>query len=138
MTTELGNLSSAIGASLQPSDKSGPRAAPLLSGSVEKTGTAPQGEQESKSATRAVTESQVEIEKQVQNLQEFGQLQGWTVNFSVEQELDQVYDRRQPAAHAAVRSGGADIDRQSQFHRSIQPSLRPIRTIRLRFRPCSC
>ena len=93
MTTELGNLSSAIGASLQPSDKSGPRAAPLLPGSVEKTGTAPQGEQESKSATRAVTESQVEIEKQVQNLQEFGQLQGWTVNFSVEQELDHVVIR---------------------------------------------
>ncbi|MFM7967148.1 hypothetical protein ACF2JD_01695 [Aeromonas sp. A-5] len=37
MTTELGNLSSANGASLQLSDKSGQVAAQLLSGLVEET-----------------------------------------------------------------------------------------------------
>lgn len=35
-------------------------------------------------------QSQAEIEKQVQNLQEFGLQQGWTVNFSMEQDLGQV------------------------------------------------
>jgi flagellar protein FlaG len=90
MTTELGNLSSANGSSVQLSDKSGQVAAQLLSGGVEDAGVAPQKQQESKDLTLSVQQSQAEIEKQVQNLQEFGQLQGWTVNFSVEKELDQV------------------------------------------------
>ena len=90
MTTELANLSSASGASVQLSDKSGQVAAQLLSGTVEDAGVAPQGERESKELTRSVQQSQADIEKQVQNLQEFGQLQGWTVNFSVEKELEQV------------------------------------------------
>ncbi|MDM5058325.1 flagellar protein FlaG [Aeromonas rivipollensis] len=90
MTTELVNLSSANGSSVQLSDKSGQVAAQLLSGGVEDAGIAPQRQQESKEPTRSVQQSQADIEKQVQNLQEFGKLQGWTVNFSVEQELDQV------------------------------------------------
>jgi flagellar protein FlaG len=34
--------------------------------------------------------SEKDIEKEVQNLQEFSKLQGWTVNFSVEKDLEQV------------------------------------------------
>jgi len=34
--------------------------------------------------------SNADIENEVQNLQEFSKLQGWTVNFSVENDLDQV------------------------------------------------
>ncbi|MNS09557.1 flagellar protein FlaG [compost metagenome] len=90
MTTELVNLSSANGSSVQLSDKSGQVAAQLLSGGVEDAGVATQRQQESKELTRSVQQSQADIEKQVQNLQEFGKLQGWTVNFSVEQELGQV------------------------------------------------
>ncbi|WP_429171449.1 flagellar protein FlaG [Aeromonas rivipollensis] len=90
MTTELGNLSSANGSSVQLSDKSGQVAAQLLSGGVEDDGVAPQKRRESKDLTLSVQQSQADIEKQVQNLQEFSQQQGWTVNFSVEKELDQV------------------------------------------------
>ena len=35
-------------------------------------------------------QSQADIEEQVQNLQEFGELQGWTVNFSMEKESGQM------------------------------------------------
>ena len=87
MTTELGNLSSASGAFVQLSDKSGQVAAQLLSDEVEEVGKA---QQERQDATGPAAQNQAEIEKQVQNLQEFGQLQGWTVNFSVEKELGQV------------------------------------------------
>lgn len=88
MTTELGNLSSANGASVQLSDKSGQVAAQLLSGTV-KEGSAAQ--QDDHGSTEPAREwSQADIEAQVQNLQEFGQLQGWTVNFSLEKELGQV------------------------------------------------
>ena len=91
MTTELGNLSSASGSSVQLSDKSGQVAAQLLSGGVEDVGVAhQQGKQAAKQLTPSMQQSQADIEKQVQNLQEFGQLQGWTVNFSVEKELEQV------------------------------------------------
>lgn len=91
MTTELGNLSSASGSSVQLSDKSGQVAAQLLSGAVEDAGAAhQQGKQGAKQLTPSMQQSQADIEKQVQNLQEFGQLQGWTVNFSVEKELEQV------------------------------------------------
>ncbi|MFM5229021.1 flagellar protein FlaG [Aeromonas media] len=95
MTTELGKLSSVNGASLQPSDKSGQVAAQSLSGAVEEAGATQRRDQVPKDAApppvkNQAVQSQAEIEKQVQNLQEFGQLQGWTVNFSVEQELDQV------------------------------------------------
>ena len=91
METELGNLLSANGSSVQLSDKSGQVAAQLLSGGVEDAGAAhQQGKQAAKQLTPSMQQSQADIEKQVQNLQEFGQLQGWTVNFSVEKELEQV------------------------------------------------
>lgn len=90
MTTELVNLSSASGASVQLSDKSGQVAAQLLSGLVEEPGVALRKNQYVTKTDLQPVQSQAEIEKQVQNLQEFGQLQGWTVNFSVEQELDRV------------------------------------------------
>ena len=91
MATEIGNLSSANGASLQLSDKSGQVAAQLLSGTVENSGTVQQKSQEQPKETELQqVQSQAGIEKQVQNLQEFGKLQGWTVNFSMEQESGQM------------------------------------------------
>ncbi|MFM5315533.1 flagellar protein FlaG [Aeromonas veronii] len=91
MATEIGNLSSVNGASLQLSDKSGQVAAQLLSGTVEDAGTVQQKSQEQAKETELQqVQSQADIEKQVQNLQEFGKLQGWTVNFSMEQESGQV------------------------------------------------
>ena len=93
MTTEISNLSSANGASLQLSDKSGQVAAQLLSGkreeAVEETNATPQKKQDPKDNGLLMRKSQADIEKQVQNLQEFGKLQGWTVNFSMEKELGQ-------------------------------------------------
>ncbi|MGS3174774.1 flagellar protein FlaG [Aeromonas sanarellii] len=88
MTTELGNLSSASGASVQLSNKSGQVAAQLLSDAMEEThnGTQ-QGMQE---RAHPVQQNETDIEKQVQNLQEFVLEQGWTVNFSMEKELEQV------------------------------------------------
>ncbi|MFM5521486.1 flagellar protein FlaG [Aeromonas jandaei] len=91
MATEIGNLSSANGASLQLSDKSGQVAAQLLSGTVEDAGTVQQKSQEQAKETELQqVQSQADVEKQVQNLQEFGKLQGWTVNFSMEQESGQI------------------------------------------------
>ncbi|MGL6597727.1 flagellar protein FlaG [Aeromonas veronii] len=91
MATEIGNLSSANGASLQLSDKSGQVAAQLLSGVVEDAGTLQQKSQEqSKETELQQVHSRADIEKQVQNLQEFGKLQGWTVNFSMEKESGQM------------------------------------------------
>ena len=91
MATEIGNLSSANGASLQLSDKSGQVAAQLLSGTVENSGTVQQKSQEQPKETELQqVQSQADIEKQVQNLQDFGKLQGWTVNFSMEQESGQM------------------------------------------------
>ena len=91
MTTELGKLSSVNVASLQPSDKSGQVAAQLLSGTVEDAGTVQQKSQEQAKETELQqVQSQADVEKQVQNLQEFGKLQGWTVNFSMEQESGQM------------------------------------------------
>lgn len=90
MTTELGNLSSANGASLQLSDKSGQVAAQLLSGLEEEPGVALRKNQDVTKTDLQPVQSQAEIEKQVQNLQEFGLQQGWTVNFSMEQDLGQV------------------------------------------------
>ncbi|MCF5876446.1 flagellar protein FlaG [Aeromonas veronii] len=91
MATEIGNLSSANGASLQLSDKSGQVAAQLLSGTVEDAGTVQQKSQEQAKETELQqVQNQADIEKQVQNLQEFGKLQGWTVNFSMEQESGQM------------------------------------------------
>ncbi|MGL4765794.1 MAG: flagellar protein FlaG [Aeromonas sp.] len=91
MATEIGNLSSANGASLQLSDKSGQVAAQLLSGTVEDAGAVQQKSQgQPKETELQQVQSQADVEKQVQNLQEFGKLQGWTVNFSMEQESGQM------------------------------------------------
>ncbi|HAU4891151.1 TPA: flagellar protein FlaG [Aeromonas hydrophila] len=90
MTTELGNLSSANGASLQLSDKSGQVAAQLPSGLMEEPGIALRKNQDVAKTDLRQVQSQAEIEKQVQNLQDFGLQQGWTVNFSMEQDLGQV------------------------------------------------
>lgn len=88
MTTELGNLSSANGASVQLSDKSGQVVAQLLSGAMEETHN---GEQQGKQErVPSVQQNNADIEKQVQNLQDFVREQGWTVNFSMEKQLDQV------------------------------------------------
>ncbi|WP_342057970.1 flagellar protein FlaG [Aeromonas sp. OTU364] len=90
MTTELGNLSSVSGASVQLSDKSGQVAAQLLSGAVEEAKALQQDQKGANGLERSGQQIQADIEKQVQSLHEFAQLQGWTVNFSVEKELEQV------------------------------------------------
>ncbi|MFM5557390.1 MULTISPECIES: flagellar protein FlaG [Aeromonas] len=90
MTTELGNLSSASGASVQLSDKSGQVAAQLLSGAMEEAKAVQQERRGANGLEHSVQHIQADIEKQVQSLHEFAQLQGWTVNFSVEKELEQV------------------------------------------------
>ncbi|MNH19230.1 flagellar protein FlaG [Aeromonas media] len=90
MTTELGNLSSASGASVQLSDKSGQVAAQLLSGAMEEAKAVQQKRRGANGLEHSVQHIQADIEKQVQSLHEFAQLQGWTVNFSVEKELEQV------------------------------------------------
>ncbi|MFQ2467656.1 flagellar protein FlaG [Aeromonas caviae] len=88
MTTELANLSSASGASVQLSDKSGQVAAQLLSGTVEEARNG--GQQEKNESAYPIPQSATELAKQVQNLQDFVQQQGWTVNFSMEKELEKV------------------------------------------------
>lgn len=95
MANEIGIPSSVTPSSLQSSSKSGQSAAQVLSGTAEEQrGTAKdmekqQGLPEQERAGKPKI-SDKEIEKGVQNLQEFSQLQGWTVNFSVEKELEQV------------------------------------------------
>lgn len=49
-----------------------------------------QQEERAKEKVRKSDVSDKDIEKEVQNLQEFSKLQGWTVNFSVEKDLEQV------------------------------------------------
>ncbi|WP_323908688.1 flagellar protein FlaG [Aeromonas caviae] len=88
MTTELANLSSASGASVQLSDKSGQVAAQLLSGTVEEARNG--GQQEKNESAHPIPQSATELAMQVQNLQDFVQQQGWTVNFSMEKELEKV------------------------------------------------
>ncbi len=90
MTTELGNLSSASGASVQLSDKSGQVAAQVLSGVMEEAKAVQQDQKGTNGLERSGQRIQADIEKQVQSLHEFAQVQGWTVNFSVEKELEQV------------------------------------------------
>ncbi|EKB18328.1 flagellar protein FlaG [Aeromonas veronii] len=95
MANEIGIPSSVTPSSLQSSSKSGQSAAQVLSGTAEEQRGAAkdiekqQGLPEQEKAGKLKI-SDKEIEKGVQNLQEFSQLQGWTVNFSVEKELEQV------------------------------------------------
>lgn len=94
MANEIGIPSSVTPSSLQSSSKSGQSAAQVLSGTTEEQRVTAQQDVKKqqdalvgeKSAKQDV--SNADIENEVQNLQEFSKLQGWTVNFSVEKDLD--------------------------------------------------
>ncbi|WP_330540350.1 flagellar protein FlaG [Aeromonas hydrophila] len=95
MANEIGIPSSVTPSSLQSSSKSGQSAAQVLSGTTEEQRVTAQdvkkqqeGQPGEKSAKQDVP--QADIENEVQKLQDFSKLQGWTVNFSVEKDLDQV------------------------------------------------
>lgn len=95
MANDIGIPSSVTPSSLQSSSKSGQSAAQVLSGTTEEQRVIAQDvkkQQEEKTQEKASKQdiSEVDIEKEVQNLQEFSKLQGWTVNFSVEKDLEQV------------------------------------------------
>ncbi|MFQ2822208.1 flagellar protein FlaG [Aeromonas allosaccharophila] len=95
MASEIGIPSSVTPSSLQSSSKSGQSAAQVLSGTAEERRVMTQDveKQQEARAQDKVRKSDVsdkDIEKEVQNLQDFSKLQGWTVNFSVEKDLEQV------------------------------------------------
>ncbi len=95
MANDIGIPSSVTPSSLQPSSKSGQSAAQVLSGMAEEQRVTTQDvekqqEKRAKDMVRKPDVSDKDIEKEVQNLQEFSKLQGWTVNFSVEKDLEQV------------------------------------------------
>lgn len=95
MANDIGIPSSVTPSSLQSSSKSGQSAAQVLSGTTEEQRVMAQDvkkQQEEKAQAKVSKQdiSEVDIEKEVQNLQEFSKLQGWTVNFSVEKDLEQV------------------------------------------------
>lgn len=95
MVNDIGIPSSVTPSSLQSSSKSGQSAAQVLSGMTEEQRVMAQDvkkQQEEKAPAKASKQdiSEVDIEKEVQNLQDFSKLQGWTVNFSVEKDLEQV------------------------------------------------
>ncbi|MEL1218957.1 flagellar protein FlaG [Aeromonas hydrophila] len=95
MANEIGIPSSVTPSSLQSSSKSGQSAAQVLSGTTEEQRVTAQDvkkQQEGQSGEKNAKQDvpQADIENEVQKLQEFSKLQGWTVNFSVEKDLDQV------------------------------------------------
>lgn len=95
MANDIGIHSSVTPSSLQSSSKSGQSAAQVLSGMAEEQRvTTLDVEKQQEGLTQENVNkqnmSERDIEKEVQNLQEFSKLQGWTVNFSVEKELEQV------------------------------------------------
>ncbi|BEE05274.1 flagellar protein FlaG [Aeromonas sp. S11(2024)] len=95
MANDIGIPSSVTPSSLQSSSKSGQSAAQVLSGMAEEQRVMTpdiekQQVERAKDTVNKFDVSEKEIEKVVQNLQEFGKLQGWTVNFSVEKDLEQV------------------------------------------------
>ncbi|PKQ71006.1 flagellin [Aeromonas sobria] len=95
MANDIGIPSSVTPSSLQSSSKSGQSAAQVLSGMAEEQRVTTQDvekqqEERAKGKVRKSDASDKDIEKEVQNLQEFSKLQGWTVNFSVEKDLEQV------------------------------------------------
>ena len=95
MANEIGIPSSVTPSSLQSSSKSGQSAAQVLSGTTEEQRVTAQDvkkQQEVKAEEKSSKQdtSEIDLEKEVQNLQEFSKLQGWTVNFSVEKDLEQV------------------------------------------------
>ena len=94
MANDIGIPSSVTPSSLQSSSKSGQSAAQVLSGTTEEQRVMAQDvkkQQEEKAQEKVSKQeiSEVDIEKEVQNLQDFSKLQGWTVNFSVEKDLEQ-------------------------------------------------
>ncbi|MFM4822238.1 flagellar protein FlaG [Aeromonas hydrophila] len=95
MANEIGIPSSVTPSSLQSSSKSGQSAAQVLSGTTEEQRVTAQDvkkQQEGRPGEKNAKQDvpQADIENEVQKLQEFSKLQGWTVNFSVEKDLDQV------------------------------------------------
>ncbi|MBQ4667215.1 flagellar protein FlaG [Aeromonas hydrophila] len=95
MANEIGIPSSVTPSSLQSSSKSGQSAAQVLSGTTEEQWVTAQDvkkQQEGQPGEKNTKQDvpQADIENEVQKLQEFSKLQGWTVNFSVEKDLDQV------------------------------------------------
>ncbi len=95
MANDIGIPSSVTPSSLQSSSKSGQSAAQVLSGTTEEQRVMAQDvkkqqEEKAQEKVRKQDISEVDIKKEVQNLQEFSKLQGWTVNFSVEKDLEQV------------------------------------------------
>ncbi|HDX8614218.1 flagellar protein FlaG [Aeromonas dhakensis] len=96
MANEIGIPSSVTPSSLQSSSKSGQSAAQVLSGTTEEQRVTAQQDvkrqQDALNGEKIAKQgvSNADIENEVQNLQEFSKLQGWTVNFSVENDLDQV------------------------------------------------
>ncbi|WP_368206296.1 flagellar protein FlaG [Aeromonas sp. s5] len=96
MANEIGIPSSVTPSSLQSSSKSGQSAAQVLSGTTEEQRVTAQQDVKKQQDTLVGEKiakqgvSNADIENEVQNLQEFSKLQGWTVNFSVEKDLDQV------------------------------------------------
>lgn len=95
MANEIGIPSSVTPSSLQSSSKSGQSAAQVLSGTTEEQRVTAQDvkkQQEGQPGEKRAKQDvpQADIENEVQKLQEFSKLQGWTVNFSVEKDLDQV------------------------------------------------
>ncbi|MBS2781764.1 flagellar protein FlaG [Aeromonas salmonicida] len=95
MANDIGIPSSVTPSSLQSNSKSGQSAAQVLSGTTEEQRVMAQDvkkqqEEKVQEKVRKQDISEVDIEKEVQNLQEFSKLQGWTVNFSVEKDLEQV------------------------------------------------
>ncbi|WP_323963128.1 flagellar protein FlaG [Aeromonas hydrophila] len=95
MANEIGIPSSVTPSSLQSSSKSGQSAAQVLSGTTEEQRVTAQDvkkQQEGQHGEKNTKQDvpQADIENEVQKLQEFSKLQGWTVNFSVEKDLDQV------------------------------------------------
>ena len=97
MTIDIGSLSSANGSSALLKEKSGPQAAQTLSDRLVESAKIQSEQSEDKEVTvtssrssKASKESESELAIQVQKLQDFGASQGWTVSFSMEQDLNKV------------------------------------------------
>ncbi|WP_421226610.1 flagellar protein FlaG [Aeromonas jandaei] len=106
MASEIGNPSSVTHSSLQSNSKSGQQAAPLLSGVPEEQqvtagASSRDGDRVGHTSHRS-NQPPIDVENEVQKLQEFSQLQGWTVSFSVERDLDKVVIRVVDADTRAV------------------------------------
>jgi len=96
MASEIGNPSSVTPSSLQSNSKSGQQAAPLTAGASIRDGDRVDH------ASHRPNQPPIDVENEVQKLQEFSQLQGWTVSFSVERDLDKVVIRVMDADTRAV------------------------------------